>query len=98
MRSILGAGILMLPLLAASQAFAESHRHSAQRAAFIKMHPCPATEHSRGKCPGYVVDHVKPLCAGGSDHPSNMQWQPIAAAKAKDREEKVLCRRLQKGT
>jgi hypothetical protein len=34
---------------------------------------------------GYVVDHIKPLKRGGSDSPSNMQWQTKAAAKAKDK-------------
>jgi hypothetical protein len=35
--------------------------------------------------PGYVVDHIRPLACGGLDAPSNMQWQTIAAAKAKDK-------------
>ena len=26
-------------------------------------------------CPGYVVDHVRPLASVGADAPSNMQWQ-----------------------
>ena len=34
--------------------------------------------------PGYVVDHVIPLERGGADEPWNMQWQTIAAGKAKD--------------
>jgi hypothetical protein len=34
--------------------------------------------------PGYVVDHVIPLKRGGADEPWNMQWQTIAAGKAKD--------------
>jgi len=33
------------------------------------------------------MDHVIPLCAGGADDPLNLQWQTIADAKAKDREE-----------
>jgi len=35
--------------------------------------------------PGYVVDHIIPLKKGGCDCPSNMQWQTIDAAKAKDK-------------
>lgn len=37
--------------------------------------------------PGYVVDHRVPLECGGSDSPSNMQWQTKAEAKAKDKTE-----------
>src|SRR5260221_14767049 len=48
-------------------------------------HPCPSTGKTSGPCPGYVVDHVKPLKRGGADAPSNMQWQTTAEAKAKDR-------------
>ena len=42
--------------------------------------------------PGYVVDHIKPLACGGADAPSNMQWQSVADAKAKDKVERVGCR------
>jgi hypothetical protein len=41
---------------------------------------------------GYVVDHVVPLACGGSDSPSNMQWQTVAAGKAKDKVERKGCR------
>jgi hypothetical protein len=37
--------------------------------------------------PGYVVDHIVPLKRGGCDCPSNMQWQTIQEAKAKDKVE-----------
>lgn len=67
-------------------------RDRAHRAAFQKANPCPSTGKRGGACPGYVVDHIKPLCAGGADHPDNMQWQTIAAAKEKDREELSACR------
>ena|ERR1041385_1684753 len=54
---------------------------------FQKSHPCPSTGRASGSCPGYVVDHVKPLKRGGQDAPSNMQWQTKQAAKEKDRSE-----------
>jgi hypothetical protein len=41
--------------------------------------------------PGYVVDHIVPLACGGADAPSNMQWQTVADAKAKDRIERAGC-------
>jgi len=60
-------------------------RSAAAKYEFKKSHPCPATGRSRGACPGYVIDHIKPLKRGGPDRPSNMQWQTKSAAKAKDR-------------
>ena len=38
--------------------------------------------------PGYIVDHIIPLACGGLDATSNMQWQSVAAAKAKDATER----------
>jgi hypothetical protein len=45
----------------------------------------PATGSTAGSCPGYVVDHVVRLKRGGPDDPTNMQWQSVEDAKAKDR-------------
>jgi hypothetical protein len=62
-------------------------RSQAARAAFKREHPCPATQQPTGPCPGYIIDHVIALKRGGPDSPSNMQWQTVDEAKAKDRVE-----------
>ena len=54
---------------------------------FRKAHPCPSTDRTSGRCPGFVVDHVQALKHGGADAPANMQWQTKDAARAKDRVE-----------
>lgn len=72
-------------LLFAIISFQAQARDPAQAAAFKRTHPCPATGKIQRSCPGFVVDHIKPLCKGGPDRPSNMQWQTVAAAKAKDK-------------
>lgn len=51
---------------------------------FKRLHPCPSTGKPSGQCPGYIIDHIKPLKRGGADEPSNMQWQTIEESKAKD--------------
>jgi hypothetical protein len=52
-----------------------------------------ATGYPRGR-PGYVVDHVMPLCACGADHARNMAWARVDSAKAKDKLEIEACMRL----
>jgi hypothetical protein len=71
---------------------AHAHRSREARAEFMRQHPCPSTGKGSGACPGYVVDHVKPLACGGADAPSNMQWQTIAEGKAKDKWERIGCK------
>jgi hypothetical protein len=63
-------------------------RSSAAKHSFERQHPCPSTGRTSGRCPGYVVDHVEPLECGGADSPGNMQWQTVAAGKAKDKTER----------
>lgn len=85
--------LLVLSSLLLVTPLAEAKRSHAARAAFAATTPCPVTGNPKPSCPGYVIDHVVPLCAGGADHPSNMQWQSSHEAKRKDREERALCRR-----
>ena len=84
--------ILLLAMLSLSTgADARIKRSVTERNAFQKEHPCPSTGALKGKCPGYVVDHVTALACGGLDKPSNMQWQTIKDAKAKDKWERFGC-------
>jgi hypothetical protein len=69
-------------------------RDRKQVAAFKRNHPCPSTNKSYGACPGYIVDHKIPLCAGGPDRASNMQWQTKTDSLIKDKSERELCRKL----
>lgn len=66
-------------------------RSVAAKDAFRREHLCPSTGKASGPCPGYVIDHVKPLACGGLDDPSNMQWQTVADGKAKDKWERKGC-------
>jgi len=69
-------------------------RSNAARHEFAKTHTCPSTGKNRLPCHGYVIDHITPLCAGGADQPSNMQWQEYQASLRKDAQERKLCARL----
>ncbi len=81
-------GLALVIGLSAMPAEARSKKAVAE---FKRENPCPANGNKRGACPGYQVDHLRPLKCGGSDVPSNMQWQTVADAKLKDREEKRQC-------
>ena len=54
----------------------------------------PALGERHGKCPGYIIDHVIPLCAGDADTPASMQLRSRAAAKLKDVDEAQQCRAM----
>lgn len=87
---------MLAAMLVQTEAAVAVSRSAAAVAAFKREHPCPAASQDRGTCPGWVVDHIIQLCAGGVDHPSNMQWQTVAEAKAKDKREWQECRALKK--
>ena len=92
-------GVILMLFLVVSTAEAETpctpkrdchgkiQRSQAQVTAFKHTHPCPVNGNTKGRCPGYIVDHIKALCVCGKDRPSNMQWQTVAEAKLKDRTE-----------
>lgn len=74
----------------------EVQRSASAVNAFKRANACPRIEGTTngkptGPCPGFVVDHIKPLACGGVDKPSNMQWQSVADAKAKDKWERKGC-------
>lgn len=80
--------------LVAVVAGAPPARNPATARAFRRANPCPATGRTSGACPGWVVDHRIPLCAGGPDDPRNMAWSTAADGKVKDGWERALCARL----
>lgn len=84
MKVILLVVLLCVPVLAEA-------RDPAQVRAFRATHACPSTGKMTGACPGWVVDHAYPLCAGGADLPSNMTWQETRQSYIKDRIERELC-------
>lgn len=81
----------------AHNAFAEDDiRNPAVVAQFRKLNACPATGKIQRTCPGFVVDHMIPLCAGGPDTVDNMMWQAKLASYKKDIMERAICRKLSK--
>lgn len=83
--------ILLAALLCVGTAEARIPRSTAAKNAFVRTHRCPSTNQYRLPCPGYVIDHRIPLCAGGRDDPSNMAWQEYRASLEKDKKERQLC-------
>ena len=86
---------LALALLATT-AHAKIPRSQTALAEFKRANPCPSTGERRGACPGHVIDHIEPLCAGGADSPANLQWQTLADGKRKDLAERRQCAALRK--
>lgn len=69
-----------------------SPRSPAIRAEFRKSNPCPSTGRLTGACPGWQIDHMHPLCAGGIDHPDNLNWIRVEDHKRKTRQDVKECR------
>lgn len=93
MSRVIAESVIVALLLGSQPSYATIKRDPKAVAAFKRSNPCPSTGKPRGACPGYIVDHIKPLCAGGADKPSNMQWQTVKDAMEKDKEERRECRK-----
>jgi hypothetical protein len=63
---------------------------------FQKLNPCPSTGFKKGACPGFVKDHIRPLCSGGHDEVTNLKWSEVGYSKLRDKEEWELCRALKR--
>ena len=88
--SLIIAGAVVFPVAPIA---AKEYRSREVTREFQREHPCPSTGKTRGACPGYRKDHIKALACGGPDTVSNLQWQTIADAKAKDQWERKACSR-----
>lgn len=90
LRRLLDVGLLLALLAPTALALPRS---SAVKAEFRKANPCPATGRTRGPCDGWQIDHMHPLCAGGIDHPDNLNWIRVEDHKRKTRQDVRECRR-----
>ena len=90
------AAILCLTI-AAPQVSAKADRSAKVLREFKLQNPCPSTGEAKGSCPGYIIDHIEPLCAGGADAVENLQWQTVEDAKVKDKQEWERCRVIRRG-
>jgi hypothetical protein len=82
--------LLFVSLAAVQEPATPGIRHSATARQFMKD-----TGYPNGR-PGWIVDHIVPLCAGGADTPTNMQWQTKADSLKKDAFERQLCALMRK--
>ena len=83
--------LLIFILLFSITAEAKQQRSYKAKVEFKQQHSCPANGATKGRCEGYIIDHIIPLACGGADSPENMQWQTKADAKAKDKWERADC-------
>ena len=86
--------LALLALSVMAEVDARLARSQTEVRAYRSEYPCPSTGKVRGACPGYQVDHVIPLCAGGLDHRSNMHWLSVEDHKWKTFVDVRECRKF----
>lgn len=91
MRLLILVLVLTCCLALAFGAAARTERSRAQVNAFLRQQGLARTP------PGYEVDHIMPLCAGGKDSPENMQLLTKEQHKAKTRDDLRRCWKLRRG-
>ena len=85
--ALINSAAIVLPNVAS----AREYRSREVTREFQREHPCPSTGLTSGACPAYRKDHVIPLACNGPDAVSNLQWQTVRDARAKDRWERKAC-------
>lgn len=85
--------LIALALMLCSVGWGRSERDRREVRAFRAEHACPSTMKHRGPCVGFHVDHVTPLCSGGRDHRSNMQWISVEDHRFKTMVDVRECRK-----
>jgi hypothetical protein len=90
----LGLLIAVVAMVVPVGASASEHRSRAVAREFQREHPPPSTGLTIGPCPSYRKDDIVPLACGGPGAVSNMQWQTVAGARAKDAWERKALRSL----
>lgn len=68
-------------------------RSGAELRKFAGIEACPSTGLHKLPCPGWEIDHITPLCAGGEDRYWNMQWLSRVDHAFKTRIDVRECRR-----
>lgn len=82
-------GLLLVGVIGSAGAV---DRSTNERRHFGEENPCPVDQQKKyTHCKGYNIDLITPLCLGGKDHKSNMQWLSVDVMKAKTKIEKAVC-------
>lgn len=85
---VLCAALLCGLILMSPDSCARPERSRAQVNAFLRQQGLTRIP------PGYEVDHIMPLCAGGKDSPENMQLLTREQHREKTRDDLRRCRKL----